>query len=136
MTRKQVWRYKCDFCGKHSLSASGMNLHEKHCTMNPNRECRMHKHCDAAPKPLSDLIAIFNQCPRIENANMEPGSVMQFHVEDVGPLIDAADGCPACIFAAIRQSGFTGWVVWDFKDAVKKFWAMVNEDRAQYEHQG
>ena len=33
--------YYCDFCGKHRLTSNSMLLHEKHCTLNPNRVCRV-----------------------------------------------------------------------------------------------
>jgi len=31
--------YYCDYCKKHSLR--NITLHEKHCTLNPHRDCRM-----------------------------------------------------------------------------------------------
>ena len=39
----QVNKYICDYCGKKQYASWAMKKHEKHCTMNPNRECRM---CD------------------------------------------------------------------------------------------
>ena len=33
--------YYCDFCKKKGMSASAMSVHEKHCTLNPNRQCRL-----------------------------------------------------------------------------------------------
>lgn len=33
--------YYCDFCKKSNRSASAMSKHEKHCTLNPKRECRL-----------------------------------------------------------------------------------------------
>ena len=34
--------YYCDFgCSTHKLTARGMEVHELHCTLNPNRKCRM-----------------------------------------------------------------------------------------------
>ena len=35
--------YYCDFCKKKGLSASSISKHEKHCTLNPKRECRLCK---------------------------------------------------------------------------------------------
>lgn len=35
--------YYCDFCKKKSFRKSSMEKHEKHCTMNPKRECRLCK---------------------------------------------------------------------------------------------
>jgi len=35
--------YYCDFCKRHTLTINSMVKHEKHCTLNPNRICRV---CD------------------------------------------------------------------------------------------
>ena len=32
--------YYCDFCKKYKLTPFSMRLHEKHCTLNPQRVCR------------------------------------------------------------------------------------------------
>ncbi len=39
--------YYCDFCKKHSLASWAMKEHEKHCTLNPDRICRV---CDNKDK--------------------------------------------------------------------------------------
>ena len=31
--------YYCDFCKKKGMSAASMSKHEKHCTLNPSRQC-------------------------------------------------------------------------------------------------
>jgi len=33
--------YYCDYCGKHTLTKLSMANHESHCTLNPNRICRV-----------------------------------------------------------------------------------------------
>ncbi len=33
--------YYCEFCRKYKLTPQSMKLHEKHCTLNPDRICRM-----------------------------------------------------------------------------------------------
>src|SRR5688572_17673310 len=33
--------YYCDYCKKRSLAANHMKTHEKHCTNNPDRQCRL-----------------------------------------------------------------------------------------------
>jgi hypothetical protein len=35
--------YYCEFCKKKTMTINSMTLHEKHCTLNPNRECRLCK---------------------------------------------------------------------------------------------
>ena len=56
MVRKQVWQYRCDFCGKRGLSGGHMKAHEKHCTANPERICRFHKHCEDPVQPNLRLV--------------------------------------------------------------------------------
>jgi len=33
--------YYCDYCRKYKLTPHSMGVHETHCTLNPNRVCRM-----------------------------------------------------------------------------------------------
>lgn len=86
-------------------------------------------------KPIGDLVACLN-----------------LEKEDYGiaALCERAEECPACILAAIRQSKIREtykatfaseqeWseaggpldLKWDFKEALKDFWARINE--AAYE---
>jgi len=55
MTRRQVWRYKCDFCKKSNCSGPSVKKHERGCTNNPARICGMHVHCKAQQPPLQGL---------------------------------------------------------------------------------
>lgn len=128
MTKKQVWRYACDFCGKKSLSSGHMKTHEKHCTANPNRECRMCKHFCGDGYSVAGLSALLD-------ANAPP---------DYGLLAlrEKTDGCPMCMLAAIRQSGICKWdtaknphpvldLPFNFRKEVADFWAEENAQREQ-----
>lgn len=57
MTRRQVWQYWCDHCGKHNLSAASIAKHEKHCTKNPARVCRMCKASGGEQLSIEELSA-------------------------------------------------------------------------------
>lgn len=126
MKARKVWRYRCDFCKKSSCSKFHMERHEKGCTNNPNRICSMHQWTDGTQKSLAELSAILiAKGPECEK-----------------DLRDAADNCPACILAALRQTkgldvedfgscisiGFP----FDFKTEVAKFWSEANERNADY----
>lgn len=39
-TRKKTVYY-CEFCRKYKLTPQSMVIHERHCTANPDRKCRM-----------------------------------------------------------------------------------------------
>lgn len=85
MRKKRVWRYYCDYCKKAGCSAGHMAAHEKHCCGNPERACRM---CwmdvsgDVAQQPMADLVAAFDR-------------------EGLDGVRTLAQGCPACMLAAM-----------------------------------
>lgn len=81
-------RYYCDHCKKGSGSASAMKKHEERCTNSPVRVCGACGLFHLKQKPIGELIAALGSG---DEAGMKA-------------LRELADGCPACIFAAIRQS--------------------------------
>ena len=66
VTRRQVWQYRCEFCGKRNLSAASISRHEKRCVKNPARECSMCRikaeveraDPETAQVPLAELIEL------------------------------------------------------------------------------
>ena len=91
-----------------------MIKHEIHCTMNPNRTCRMCWAAEIKQKPMEEL----------RGALGEGG---------IDKLTNIAGGCPACILSALRQSGriFPGVLLedgktWEFRKEAIKFWDKVN----------
>lgn len=90
MIRKQVYRYYCEFCKKSGCSGGHMKAHESSCTANPNRNCRM---CGLT-QDMPSLTAILKA----------PGNALEDWKAKMATLREAAEECPACILAAIRQS--------------------------------
>jgi hypothetical protein len=120
-------RYGCDYCKKIGGSAFHMRKHEAGCTNNPGRVCSMHKIAAGREQELS--------MDELKQALAEGG----FRALD-----EAAEHCPACILAALRQS----WVAPDpgepwpeepqdgrekfnFKEAVRSMWAEHNASEAE-----
>lgn len=130
MRKKQVWRYYCDHCGKGSLSGGHMRNHERHCTANPNRECRMHKHFDEPQRPVAELMAALDELSRPDYGLPE--------------LRRLAGNCPMCILAAVRQSGITKWdgdpesppleLDFNFKNELKAHWETINQAQDEREY--
>ena len=58
MYKKKKWRYYCDFCKKAGGSAGAMAKHEKHCTNNPNRYCRLCDKFGESQQPMSELLSV------------------------------------------------------------------------------
>ena len=142
MRKRQVWRYYCDHCGKGGCSKHHMEQHERSCTLNPERECRM---CAADP----GAGAVQHAMPELIEAIGSGDEAGMKRIRDVTGG-DRDEGCPACILAAIRQSGLgykpgesrrpkdeydcpADRIAADefkFKDECASFWSDVNDGRA------
>lgn len=126
MRMKLVKRYWCDHCNKGSLSAGAMGKHEKHCTMNPARACRVCGIIGGAviPKPeaLAAMVALFPAGP-IPPYDDETGrNAYHDAVNAAMPKVrELADDCPACILSAIRQAGVPAFLPegFDFKSEMR-----------------
>ena len=118
-----------------------MVRHEEGCTANPNRICRLHKWVIGEKNPVIPSIT-------------QLLAVIEVHRNDVDhglkELREAADDCPTCILAALRQSGLTNPVIcaweneghsvtyrdkplvssdeFDFKKELDAVWSQVNAD--------
>lgn len=131
MIKKMRPRWFCDHCGKGSGSASYMKRHEAGCTANPNRACGLCREADLLQQPTADLIVALG-----------PGDKA-----GLDALRDLAEGCPACILTAIRQSGLQCPAVYDdtgamisegfnvdfqFKVELKQWWDQRNQDSNEW----
>lgn len=135
MTRRQVWQYWCEHCGKHNLSAASIAQHEKHCTKNPERLCRMCKASGGQQLSIAELAACID---------------ISLPDEGLSRLHEKAGNCPACILAALLQcgahrpgftlmypSGIRDFMLYDkglpdhfdFKIACKAWWDEFNNAR-------
>lgn len=100
MRTARVLRYWCDHCKKGGCQKAAIAKHEKHCVRNPDRSCRMCLHVrepgegtppNASYKP--DTAALIVALEMADNGGRD----------GVAELRKAADGCPACMLAAILQ---------------------------------
>ena len=106
-------RYYCDYCNKGNGSPSAMRRHERGCTLNPHRTCGM---C----KMLADVGESKPAPPRDELVRI-------MDTQGFASMCAAANDCPACILAAIRQAGLSGIISFDFKGELKSFWSGMNQ---------
>ena len=141
MKVKKVNRYYCDFCKKSGCSKFHILKHEKYCTLNPNRECRMCKILDDSPVAMSELVKVL---PRIEDYKKEESkdllhsySYYEGFTENVNEALSKlrliTGDCPACILAAIRQAKIPVPMIekFDYKKEVELFWEKINSDVGQ-----
>ena len=139
MNRKRVWRYYCEFCKKSGCSAGHMKHHENNCTMNPNRKCGMCEYTENEQASIVDLLKAlkadileYKKDNTFDRYN-EVGTYLMENVYSVplNKLRNVSEGCPACILAAIRQSGISQSIEFDFKKEKEEFWAGYNESQKQ-----
>lgn len=102
------WRYYCDYCKKSGGSKHHMEDHERSCTMNPNRDCSMCLYTGGFDSGLAEMVAIIKS--RITSFESDYGyevwKIADGETEgSIIAKIRDISGCPACILAAIRQSG-------------------------------
>jgi hypothetical protein len=132
MKMKMRPRYYCDHCGKGSGNPAAMKKHEAACTANPHRACGMCREAELEQQPMEDLVTAL----LCHGTDYEKG---------VEVLREAANGCPSCILAAIRQSKVQRAPEWDedgcddgvhvpfdFKGEKKKFWDNLNNHDEYY----
>jgi len=151
MTRKRVWRYYCEHCKKSGGSAYHLREHEKHCTGNPERECRVCQmdradvdRGEGEQRPMAELLAVL---PEPKALWWDPGSKLyrnygQYEKWKAEQLADAMErlreltqNCPACIFAALRQKGFhTSEAGFDYKAEMDEIWKEIRFCNAQAEY--
>ena len=129
MRRKRVWRYYCEFCGKSKGTKQSMELHEKHCTANPDRECRL---CEGGG--VKSILALL---PPYDDIKIHySGSNFILPEETVKEIREVSDHCPICLFAAIRQWSGDGsshdyFPGFEYEKEVKVYLADVREMRAE-----
>lgn len=138
MTSKQIIQYRCDFCGKKGLSKGHMKRHENSCTLNPKRSCGICKNIGVTPVALQKLMvpllpikAEFPDGMPDEEAFKLYDAMSDRSKEAISQIRDASGGCPACILAALRQSGIPMGCFsdWKYKKEHEQFWHAVNEER-------
>ena len=126
MKTKRVNRYYCDFCKKSGGSSYHMKNHEKYCTMNPDRECRMCKFVDGSQLPMAELLALLPGIEKYEQVDeygndYYSATLRPAMIEPLKMLREATDDCPVCILATLRQRGIPFEFYCDEFDYSKEF---------------
>jgi len=134
MRKVKRWRYYCEFCKKKSGGSEGhMARHEKSCTMNPDRICKMCKYGEDAQPSIIDMLEALKialitkeiEKFKIDNDLFESETYkIENEKEAVEKLREIANGCPMCMLAAIRQTGYPAplFSSFDFKKEKEIFW--------------
>ena len=129
--------YYCDYCKKKSLRS--LKIHEKHCTANPDRECRL---CDnKSIKPIIEKYGeYFSVSKEIYTEHVwseaKPIFKKRFTLKDIVNELDYI--CPNCIFAMIRCLGLNRYYMkdkfkYDYKKALDNWWKLSNAEAFEKE---
>jgi hypothetical protein len=115
--------FYCDFCKKHSLSKGSLAKHEKHCTANINRHCRL---CDELNGGQQDIKPIVEKWKGLATGTeQEPAKL------DGKKLLEDVEGCPMCALTVIRLSGVNKYPNvldgFDFKGELASAWSIIND---------
>jgi hypothetical protein len=139
--------YYCDFCKKKNLSGHAMKVHEKHCTANPDRECRM---CgfgdvkDRVEEIKNSFTIVDKKITNVADGWMYmhddtytiPAIEWKDEVFTMQKIREVAEDCPVCILAILRQTELyklSNDYEFDFKkESAAAFQEKVNENRPEY----
>ena len=130
--------YYCEFCKKHSLRS--LAEHEKSCTLNPDRHCKL---CDIAgffdgklvDEAINKIFLLSFEQNTIGYKNIKI-SELQFN-----EITGGMDGCPACLASVVRRA----WKIakekgirltfekLDLKERFNEFWRDINSMREDYD---
>lgn len=138
MKTKLVNRYYCDFCRKANCCAPSIARHERGCTNNPARVCKMCEAAELKQASIEDLIAAANAdlAPLLEEFDALAGEGWSQFEEllerkvAITKLREVANNCPACILAGIRQAKTDHTHQFDFHWQTEHaaFWKKLNAE--------
>ncbi len=136
MKVKKKCVYYCDFCTKKSLRS--LKIHEKHCTANPDRECRL---CEQLS--IKEVIEKYRKhfyLREVKGRSLDewnPSQIIpvfkkKFTLNDIKNELDY--NCPNCILAIIRCLGINRYYFkgkfeyFDYKKELDEWWAISNKE--------
>jgi len=127
--------YYCEYCKKRSLRT--LIKHEKHCTLNPNRICRL-----CGRESILELIAQYKETykfvKKIEDKRYE---IKWIKKPTINEIMDKVNGCPICTLTLLRLAFFEpikerpcsetvqAIFKYDYEKALQNWWDIKNEDR-------
>ena len=119
--------YYCEYCKKHRLMP--LLKHEKHCTSNPDRECKL---CGRTESVRSLIAKYKKQCVVIEMSTSDSFNLSGLHVKEkpkIQDIIDDVNGCPNCILTIIKglNISYPIELKFDYQRELSEWWNEKNE---------
>jgi hypothetical protein len=127
-------RWYCDHCKKSSGTGAAMTKHERGCTNNPERVCGMCAFAGLDAKPLPELKAFVLAHSERDEGIFDKREYGVLKLESIASFKELAGDCPACMFAAMRQTTtfFPSAHEFKLKDEMRKVLAECNDSRPDY----
>lgn len=121
--------YYCEYCGRHRLVP--LLKHEKHCTSNSDRECRLCERTESV-KPLIEKYK--KQCLVRAVTVLDkfiPSGQKVIKQPDIEDIIDEVDGCPNCTLTIIKGLNikFPIEIKFDYMKELQQWWDDKNADQ-------
>ena len=131
--------YYCEYCRKHSLK--NISEHEKHCTANPHRECKL---CGA--KDISAIIKQYKESYKLVTEINEDKHVGEFQTIDVKwargkvtltQIQRDVEFCPNCTLTVLRCSELNKYpqgndLQFEYKKELQAWWDDANQEESVY----
>ena len=123
-------RYYCEFCKKAGGSAYYMRKHEERCTLNPDRKCGVCAILKEEQPTMAALLRPFAGIMAVEH-EYEYLSFDEVALNACLAKVRNVSTCPACIMAAIRQSGIPVPAVsgFNFTEEMRGIWSDFDDAR-------
>ena len=126
--------YYCDYCKKKGLCASVMVKHEKHCTSNPKRKCRMCKEDHDYIQIAEKLKARYKIITTAGVEEMQSQKVVWIGDSiTIDEIRISVDYCPACMLTVMKLAGLCDYIFYDtlyfdYKKEVADWWKEINNN--------
>jgi len=125
--------YYCDYCNKHGLSASHIVTHERYCTANPSRRCRLCGYSSGFVKTIAKLkkrFTIIKESIKYMDIDIE---VIKWKNKEItlDELRDITNNCPNCILTIIRGVGLNHYGFdfnFNYQHELSEHWKIVNDE--------
>ncbi len=126
MKIKKVTRYYCEFCKKSKGTKYSMEIHEEHCTMNPNRICRMCNFIGEKQRNKKEIENFVSEIKK-ETQNKTEEETSGLCTKFLERTKRFVHGCPVCMLSVFRFSCVPMFLWnWEFKTELNKKLEEIN----------
>ena len=127
--------YYCDYCKKHALRS--LAQHERYCTGNLNRECRLCGRNKKTTPKLKVLVRYFKRQmyipPKSESGGIPADQIKKPKLEDIMDMVEQCPACTLTIIRALKLQNYPYDIDFDYKKEVEEWWNSKNKEDMEAE---